>query len=83
MTGFGLFVQLDNSVEGLVHISTMVDDFYHFNPDQLLLVGEHSGRSYRLGESVTVRLLKANVDLVQLDFELVSEQEAENEGHRR
>ncbi|SDE01181.1 ribonuclease R [Peptococcus niger] len=83
VTGFGLFVQLDNSVEGLVHISTMVDDFYHFNPDQLLLVGEHSGRSYRLGESVTVRLLKANVDLVQLDFELVSEQEAENEGHHR
>lgn len=81
VTGFGLFVQLENSVEGLVHISTLVDDFYRFNQDQLLLVGEHTGKTYRLGQPVKVRLLKANVDLAQLDFELISEEDA-HESHR-
>ncbi len=73
VVSFGLFVQLDNSVEGLVHISTMVDDFYQFYPATLQLVGEHSRKVYELGQKVTVRLIRANIDDVQLDFELVAD----------
>lgn len=78
VVAFGLFVQLDNSVEGLVHISTMVDDFYQFQPGTLQLIGEHSRKVYELGQRVMVRLIRANMEAVQLDFELVTPQEGES-----
>lgn len=49
VTSFGFFVELDNSVEGLVHISTLTDDFYHFNQALYSLVGEHTKRVFKLG----------------------------------
>lgn len=73
VVSFGFFVQLDNSIEGLVHISTMVDDFYQFYPATLQLVGENSHKVYELGQRVTVQLIRANIDDVQLDFELVAD----------
>ena len=49
MTGFGFFVQLDNLVEGLVHLSTLDDDFYDVVPEQMALVGKHSKKQYKVG----------------------------------
>lgn len=72
VTSFGFFVQLDNSVEGLVHISTLIDDFYQFNAVTYTLIGEHTNKQYQLGQAVTVRLTKVNVDERQLDFEVQS-----------
>ena len=43
VTSFGFFVRLENTVEGLVHISTLVDDYYNYDADSLSLIGEHSG----------------------------------------
>lgn len=71
VTGFGFFVQLENSVEGLVHISNLIDDFYTFNPDTYTLLGEHTRKQYQIGQPVTVRLTKVNVDERQLDFEVL------------
>lgn len=71
VTGFGFFVQLDNGVEGLVHISTLVDDFYHFDDRSLQLVGEHTATVYKLGQQVQVILTRALVEEAKLDFELV------------
>lgn len=72
VTGFGFFVQLENSVEGLVHISSLVDDFYHFNPATYSLLGEHTNKQYQIGQEVRVRLTRVNVDDRQLDFELLA-----------
>ena len=71
VTGFGLFVQLENSVEGLVHISTLVDDFYQYRPETFSLLGEHSRKIYQLGQEIKVRLTRVNIEERQIDFEAV------------
>lgn len=76
VTNFGMFVQLENSVEGLVHISTLVDDFYHFRPESFSLLGEHSRKIYQLGQEVNVRLTRVSIEDRQLDFEVVKEHES-------
>lgn len=80
VTNFGLFVQLENSVEGLVHISTLVDDFYQFRPESFSLLGEHSRKIYQLGQEIQVRLTRVNVEERQIDFEVVRERES---NHRK
>ncbi len=77
VTNFGLFVQLENSVEGLVHISTLVDDFYQFRPESFSLLGEHSRKIYQLGQELRVRLTRVNVEDRQIDFEVVKEHESD------
>jgi ribonuclease R len=69
VTGYGLYVELvEYFVEGLVHISTLVDDYYHYREEAHTLRGESTGRIFRLGDRVTV--LVAKVDLVQRRVEL-------------
>lgn len=71
---FGLFVELtDIYVDGLVHVSSLGNDYYHFDPVHHRMVGEHSGRRYSLGDAVRVRLLRVDLDEVKLDLELVGE----------
>ncbi|WP_232199124.1 ribonuclease R family protein [Thermosinus carboxydivorans] len=60
VTAFGLFVELDNGVEGLVHVSSMDDDYYQFIEEQYALIGERSKRIYRLGDAVNVRVVRVN-----------------------
>lgn len=74
ITGFGLFVQLPNSIEGLVHISTLLDDFYQFDPKAVQLVGEHTRTVYKLGQEVQVQVSRVNVEEAKLDFALITEQ---------
>ena len=69
VTGFGVYVELiDYFVEGLVHISTLADDYYHFNEDAHTLTGESTGRMFRLGDEVKVQLVRVNLTDRQLDF---------------
>ncbi|HHX73871.1 MAG TPA: ribonuclease R, partial [Firmicutes bacterium] len=49
VTSFGLFAELDNLVEGLIHVSSMDDDYYHYHEDKLALIGERTGKTYRIG----------------------------------
>ena len=71
VTSFGLFVKLPNTVEGLVHISYLTDDYYHFHDKQYALIGERSGRIFRIGDHVKVRVIGVNLDERTIDFELV------------
>lgn len=75
VTNFGLFVQLPNSVEGLIHISNMNDDYYEFNDRELLLIGQQTGNVYRIGQSVQVEVTKADKESHEIDFELVEDEE--------
>ena len=72
VTSFGLFVELDESkVNGLVHVTQLPNDFYHFDAVRKTLTGERRGREYRLGDRVRVVVLKASVEDRKIDFRLV------------
>ncbi len=68
---FGFFVELGNTVEGLVHISTIADDYYEFNDRNYTLVGNHTGRKFSIGDEVRIQLVKVNVEEAKIDFELI------------
>jgi ribonuclease R len=71
VTGFGLFVELtDIYVEGLVHVTALPGDYYHFDPVHHRLAGERTGRSFRLGDTVEVRVMRVDLDERKIDFEM-------------
>ena len=72
LTNFGMFVQLDNTVEGLVHFSNMFDDYYHFDEENYHIIGERTNRIYRLGDSVKIKVIDANVARRNIDFEILT-----------
>lgn len=71
VTNFGLFVELPNTIEGLVHISYLTDDYYHYSEENMALVGERTGHLYRIGDEIEVRVLAVNLDEHAVDFEVV------------
>ena len=72
VTAFGLFIELiDHFVEGLVHVSTMADDYYRFVERAHTLHGENSGRVYRLGDRVNVQVVKVDMERRQIDLGLL------------
>jgi len=71
VTGFGLFAALDNVyVEGLVHISELPSDYFHFDAIKHTLLGERSGKQYRLGDRVCVKLVRVDLETSKIDFVL-------------
>ncbi|MBD3816567.1 MAG: S1 RNA-binding domain-containing protein, partial [Halothiobacillus sp.] len=78
--GFGLFVELkDFFVEGLLHITALTKDYYHFDPVTLSLRGERSGRVYTLNDAITVRVARVDLDERKIDFVLPDDDEALSE----
>lgn len=79
VTGFGFFVELaEIYVEGLVHISNLGQDYFHFDPTSHQLKGERSGINFRLGDSVKVKVVRVDLDEKKIDFELVKKEAASN-----
>lgn len=72
LTNFGMFVQLDNTIEGLVHFSNMFDDYYHFDEDNYHIIGERTNRIYRLGDIVKIKVIDANVARRNIDFQILT-----------
>lgn len=72
VTAFGIFVELPNTIEGLVHITDLNDDYYLFDEKSLKLVGKRKRKEYFLGKKVRIRVKKASKKLRQIDFELVN-----------
>ncbi|HCI02554.1 MAG TPA: ribonuclease R, partial [Oceanospirillaceae bacterium] len=71
VTSFGIFVELDDVfVEGLVHISALPGDYYHFDQAKNRLQGERSGRSFRLGDSLQIKVMRVDLDEKKIDFDL-------------
>jgi ribonuclease R len=68
VTSFGMFVELDNTAEGLVRMSSMDDDYYIFDEKRYCLVGERTIKVYRIGEKVVIRVARADIESRQLDF---------------
>lgn len=72
VTKWGVYVELKNTVEGLVHVADMRDDHYEFAEQTYELAGEHSGRSYKLGQTVRVRVTDADKLQRTVNFEIIS-----------
>lgn len=74
VTSFGLFVELTEIyVEGLIHISMLRNDYYQFDPVKHALSGERSGKRYRLGDTVKVKVVRVDLDQRQIDFVITEE----------
>ncbi|HEX7056322.1 MAG TPA: ribonuclease R [Bacilli bacterium] len=71
VTNFGIFVELHNTVEGLIRLSGMTDDYYHYHEAHHALVGERTSKVYRIGDEVKVRVANVNVDEHTIDFQMV------------
>lgn len=71
LTNFGMFIELENLIEGLVHISTLKGDFYTYNSDIMAIIGETKKKMFRLGDKVHVKVISANKQNKTIDFELV------------
>ena len=68
VTSFGFFVQLDNLVEGLVHVNTLKGDFYNYVENLMSLIGENTKKVYRMGDKVRVKCIAASKEAKQVDF---------------
>ncbi|GAB4122318.1 MAG: ribonuclease R [Sideroxydans sp.] len=74
VTSFGLFVTLDDLyVEGLVHVSELGADYFHFDPARHQMLGERTGKRYRLGDRVQVRVVRVDMESTKIDFTLQDE----------
>ncbi|MFC5651980.1 ribonuclease R [Paenibacillus solisilvae] len=68
VTGFGIFVELENTVEGLIRLSELADDYYHFHEQHMLLLGERTSKAYRIGDELRIRVERVNMDEHTIDF---------------
>lgn len=78
MTRWGMYVELSNTVEGLVHVVNMQDDHYNYYEDRYEMIGEHRGRVYKLGQKVNVRVVNADRLTRTIDFVIEKEREEED-----
>lgn len=83
VTAFGMFVELENGVEGLVHISSLMDDYYEFFEERYALVGTHTGHQYCLGDKVRIEVLQVNISDVAIDFIMAGENDGVREHIRQ
>ncbi len=83
VTSFGMFVELENTIEGLVRMVDLNDDYYLFDEKRQQLVGEHTKRTFRVGDTVEVVVAKADVANRQIDFVLSDGQERRADGERK
>ena len=66
-------MELPNTVEGLVHVSSLTDDYYAFWEKEMVLFGQHTKKAYRIGDKVKVQVVRVDVDQRQVDFEVVED----------
>lgn len=72
---FGLFIELSNTIEGLVHINELDDDYYQYFENQLMLVGERTGKVFKIGQKVEVEVTRADAETREIDFKLIRAEE--------
>jgi ribonuclease R len=77
VTDWGIYVELENKIEGMVPIRELDDDFYEFDEKNYALVGRHHNKSYQLGDDVNVKIWRTNLERKQLDLQLVHDEQEE------
>ena len=70
ITSWGVYVELPNTVEGMIHVSKLPGDFYYYDENTYSMVGERTGRQFKLGEHVKIRVADVDMLLKNIDFDL-------------
>jgi ribonuclease R len=83
ITNFGVFVELPNTIEGLVHVSEMRDDHYNFSQEAYAMIGQRTRKMYRIGQKVKVKSIKASRFTQSVDFAFVEKERGHGQGYRR
>jgi ribonuclease R len=77
VTSFGVFVALDDAyVEGLLHVTELGNDYFHYEKARHEMVGERTGVKYRLGDRVTIKVVRVDLETTKIDFSLVNKAES-------
>ncbi|OJG74213.1 ribonuclease R [Enterococcus quebecensis] len=77
VTRFGFFVELPNTIEGLIHVNSLKQDYFHFIENHMALVGERTGMTLKIGQKVKVKVEKADPETKEIDFEFLEAEEVE------
>ena len=72
VTGFGIYVQIKNTVEGLVRLNDIRDDYYDFDAEHYCIKGRRTGKTYMPGDTVIIKVMAADPEMREIDFMLVS-----------
>ena len=86
MSSFGLFVMLDNLyIEGMIHISELGQDYYHYRPEIMAIEGERTKVSYKIGDRMVVKVVRADLDTCRVDLLPItaSSEKSKNNGNKR
>lgn len=75
VTNFGFFVELDNLIEGLVHVNSLKGDYYNYVPELLSLIGKSTKKIYRVGDKVKIKVINASKENALIDFEIVKDEQ--------
>ncbi|MGL4873063.1 MAG: ribonuclease R [Clostridium sp.] len=79
VTSFGMFIELPSTIEGLVHITALDDDYYVYDEDHLSLIGERTKKIYKLGDNVHIKCSRVDIDNREVYFDLLSDEDEEEE----
>jgi len=83
VTNFGLFVELPNTIEGLVHMTSLDDDYYVFDERHLTLIGERTKKMYKLGEEVKILVSKVDLTSHEIYFEIIEDEEEKEDNEEK
>ena len=79
ITSFGMFVELENTVEGLIRFENLGEDYYIYDENRKTLFGERTKTIFKIGDSIRIRVIRANKELREIDFERVIPEEKQEE----
>ncbi|MCT4508642.1 MAG: ribonuclease R [Tepidibacter sp.] len=71
VTSFGMFIEIENTIEGLIRLSNLNDDYYIFDSDNYVLIGEHTKKTYKIGDSLRVKVASVNIDFKEIELTIV------------
>ena len=78
VTSFGMFIELENTVEGLIRLANMRDDYYIYDQETYTIMGERTHKTFKIGDSVRIQVENVNVDFREIDFKLIAKLEDSN-----
>jgi len=78
ITAWGMYVELENTIEGMIHVSNMYDDRYYYHEEDYEMVGADTGKTYQLGQKLAIKVLAASKQTRTIDFEMIEEGDEES-----
>ncbi len=74
LTSWGIYVELPNTIEGMIPLQSLEDDFYNYDDENMIVYGEHTHKKYRLGQKVKIVVAKVDMEIKKIDFAFCEEE---------